>query len=548
MEKPSQAESLRWNARLATLASFFLVSLMIACIVSSLLLIVQLIYPGLAAGYLVPVCIVIGLEASLGQRRLRNFSFPQPEWIAYRTAEFVTIILVLRLVVYSMSGFQQLWIDLQGWPASFWESMLTMDFMIVLFLAFFAWGANHMLSEDILLLESDEERLNKEMLGVEVEERSQAQQRLRDMVVFLGCGLVLATTVVRIAGRSDQASFSVIRATFINVVVYFLLALVLFSLTYFSVLRMNWIIQRSQVHQGMASRWFLYSLLFIGVLAVIVGLLPTSYSQGLLGTLSSLFYALLNGLRFLITLILFPFVLFVNWLMSLFRSSKAPDALPPIAAPTIPTYQPGFHADWFELIKSLVFWSTLIGLIVFSLYYFMRENRESIQKIRRIPLALSIENLIRRLITWIKGMNRRISISIDASLGRFRRPSNRESSGNGWRFANPRNLTTRQRVIFFYLAMLRRGGEHGVARQPSQTPNEYALQLENALHATPAVEGQPVSDISVEVNSLTEEFLEARFSQHPITMEQASLARSYWDHIRRAMQARLQGKGRQNET
>jgi hypothetical protein len=44
-----------------------------------------------------------------------------------------------------------------------------------------------------------------------------------------------------------------------------------------------------------------------------------------------------------------------------------------------------------------------------------------------------------------------------------------------------RKLSPRQQVQFYYLAMLRRGSEHGHARQPTQTPYEYARALENQI-------------------------------------------------------------------
>ena len=100
MENTSLAHGFSWNTRIATLASFVLVSLMVAFIVSTLVVLIRLIYPEFGGGFLVTVSILIGLVASMGQRRLRGQVFPQPRWIAYRTAEFITIILVLRILSY----------------------------------------------------------------------------------------------------------------------------------------------------------------------------------------------------------------------------------------------------------------------------------------------------------------------------------------------------------------------------------------------------------------------------------------------------------------
>jgi hypothetical protein len=82
-------------------------------------------------------------------------------------------------------------------------------------------------------------------------------------------------------------------------------------------------------------------------------------------------------------------------------------------------------------------------------------------------------------------------------------------------------LTPRDRVQYFYLAMVRRGGQRGMPRKPSQTPREYAATLENQL-----------PEVDDEIHSLTDAFLEARYSRHDVTPEQASLVQRIWDRIK----------------
>lgn len=515
---------------------------MVACIISTLVVIVRLIYPLFPGTFLIPICFLLGLEASFTQLRLRGTGFPQLKWIAYRTAEFFAIILGLRIVVYWIMGFDRLWVDISGWPETFWESLLPMEFMLILFLAFLAWGANHMLADDILLLESNEEQINKEMLGVEVTERSQAQQRLRDMVVFMGCGLILATAIIRIAGWSSQSSANDIRQTFTNVVLYFLLALVLFSLTHFSVLRMNWIVQHSRVSRSIGIRWIILSSVLILLLAFLASVLPTSYSMGLLGTLSTWFYALLDVVRFLVSIILLPFILLINWLMSLFGSADTPNAAVPIPTPALTLNRPLFQGEWFELVKSSMFWITLIGLIGFSLYYYFKENQDLILKLRNFPVVQAILGIFDRVVTWLKQGLRQVASGVDASLALIRRPFRRETGTSAWQFIRPRDLSNRQQVIFYYMAMLRRGGEHGVARLESQTPFEYAAKLSAVLDDSSTITLTTVPDVKADVTSLTDKFQEARYSEHLVSAEEAMQARDNWNHIRRMIQALLPGR------
>jgi hypothetical protein len=88
-----------------------------------------------------------------------------------------------------------------------------------------------------------------------------------------------------------------------------------------------------------------------------------------------------------------------------------------------------------------------------------------------------------------------------------------------------RSLDPRRQIYFFYLAMIRRGGEQGVTRKPSQTPSEYAATLEKAL---PSAEQ--------DIESITEAFVEARYSRQDVDPGTVNRVKATWGRIRAAMQ------------
>jgi hypothetical protein len=90
-----------------------------------------------------------------------------------------------------------------------------------------------------------------------------------------------------------------------------------------------------------------------------------------------------------------------------------------------------------------------------------------------------------------------------------------------------RALDPRRQVYFFYQAMVRRGGEEGVPRKPSQSPSEYAAQLEKAL---------PSEEEDIE--ALTRAFVEARYSLLDVDTTKASRVKEIWGRIRRALQGK----------
>ena len=99
------------------------------------------------------------------------------------------------------------------------------------------------------------------------------------------------------------------------------------------------------------------------------------------------------------------------------------------------------------------------------------------------------------------------------------------------RLVLPRALDPRRQIYFYYLAMIRRGGEQGIPRQPSQTPSEYAASLEKEL-----------PDASQDIDSITDAFVEARYSRHEMDLQKANWVKEIWGRIRRALHGKQTGK------
>jgi hypothetical protein len=96
---------------------------------------------------------------------------------------------------------------------------------------------------------------------------------------------------------------------------------------------------------------------------------------------------------------------------------------------------------------------------------------------------------------------------------------------------NIRALDPRRQIYFFYLAMIRRGGEQGIPRKPSQSPSEYAATLRNDL---PAVEN--------DIDSITQAFARARYSRDVVNVGEVGRVKAAWGRIRRALQSKRKSK------
>jgi hypothetical protein len=127
---------------------------------------------------------------------------------------------------------------------------------------------------------------------------------------------------------------------------------------------------------------------------------------------------------------------------------------------------------------------------------------------------------------WLIGLFRKAQKGMVEAFeaGRERlRLLRRMSTGPSKGWISIRALDSRQRIIFFYLSLIRRGGERGLPRKLSQTPYEYAATLEKTL-----------PESNADIDSLTDEFIKARYSRQPIQDEEATFVRRLWGRISKA--------------
>jgi hypothetical protein len=359
------------------------------------------------------------------------------------------------------------------------------------------------------------------------------------MSLFFGVGIVLVlfTALTRIdlhvnvLGNNDLVLLDLpaLAGGGGSTLLYFMLGLGLLSQTQFITLHVRWDTRSIPVSAMLAGRWAIYSLAFLAILAALVSLIPTSYSLGPL----QLLYYLINLAVYVILWIGKAIVDIVLGLFELFASPLLPKnslqlpklPIPPTPGPeTLPGGSAAVPPAWWQLVQSLAFWGIFLAVLIFSVVQYLREHQDVLAALRKVPGW----HLLVRLWGWINGLFSSIKSGVTSAVQagqarlRARRNAARERLEHG--FLSLRRLDARQRVAFFYLALVRRGGESGLPRSQSQTPSEYAANLEIAL-----------PDVDREIASLTEAFIEARYTQWPVQPEKAGLVRAAWEKIRSAL-------------
>jgi Domain of unknown function (DUF4129) len=530
MSKQELIETFNRNERLTTFLTHAVASLMLTCAVVSIVQIGEYLLPSWDGTYLIILSFLVSLEAMISHRTMKGIYMFTPEWMLYRVTEWIILLVGLKLVLYAMHGFGQLWLDLPLWRQDFVQNFFTGEYLVDLVLLFFFWFVANIFSEELSRLEGDEKVLRAERETGIIEHRPEVRRSLANLILVIGGAMIILAAFMRLDWEALWGNRPPPNVDVLNILIYFLLALVLLSMTQFSILRVHWILDRVPIERDLATRWLIYAAAFLFILAVLAFILPTQYSIGfwaVLGYLLSLVITFISAIAFLLTL---PVIL----LLALFASLLGRQAPQVPAAPRPPQPPPVLIANgagWPEILKSILFWLIFLGVIGFSLYSYLQRHQEWLQNLRRMPLMGWMLDGFTKFWDWLRRVNRSVTDSVGAGLRRFRERQMERLEQAGGRFVSLRRLSPRQKVLFYYLAMVRRSSEHGLPRRPYQTPNEYAQTLE-----------QHLPEVDDEVNSITGHFNEARYSRHEITTQHAGQVQQFWQRIRTALHKTFQGR------
>jgi hypothetical protein len=367
-----------------------------------------------------------------------------------------------------------------------------------------------------------------------------AHQRLVNLIFSLGIALVILTVLTRINVRTILANESGMPDVQVSrfsgaeagALLYFVFGLTLLSLSRLMSLQTHWNRLRIPVaSKNMTRQWGIYSLSFLFLLAVVVSVLPAGDSFGLFDVLRTLLSFIVGVLFFIGQLFLLLISLLFSLPLLLLRGEPVSEALPP--APPLPVMPPveasapmQSSAAW-AMVRSIFLWGTLVLILVFALIQFARQHgglREGLRKSRLANwLVLAWHWLSRNAQKTGGTLARALTDGWQAIASRLEGKRILPPAG----LLNLRSLDPRRRVYFFYLAMIRRGSEQGLERKPSQTPAEYATILERAL---PSAEE--------DIDSITEAFVEARYSRQDVDASKANVVKETWGRIRRALQSK----------
>jgi hypothetical protein len=226
----------------------------------------------------------------------------------------------------------------------------------------------------------------------------------------------------------------------------------------------------------------------------------------------------------IVFLILFIISYGLGLLLSLFSGQQSPaqDTMPRTIPPPPPPAQAAADPNpWWAVIRSLVFWTILFGVIGYSFFHYARD---------RWGLFAGVS--LGRFSTWLRSLWRRIRRDARRTRQAIQEQIRRRLAGRSRaqmrrRLFSLRRLSPRERVRYFYVSVLHRSERQGFGRGAGQTPFEYEQVLLREL-----------PDAADEIHALTEHFIEARYTEHDVDEEREHQAQTVWQRIKKLLVSR----------
>jgi hypothetical protein len=508
-----------------------LLVLMMGCVGLVISQVMRRLAPGWPYASLPWLCILISMEAMASWYITQRAADLEVSPITSLIIEWIVLLILLRLFLSLNSGVGHLFQEIPLWQRDFLGHFFDTQYVFFILLSAGVWGLTRFFVGDLAETRGDELIINVEAVGGVSSDRYSVRQRMATVILTIGFFLVALTALLFLDARYVSKVLYISRAGLLALIFYFLFGLALLSQVQFSVLRARWIWDRIDFDPGLLKRWTIFSLFFLALVSAVAFILPTGYSLGLLATLRYLLNILVVGLYAIFFVLAIPFV----WLMSLLGKGKVqeqpPEQLPPPQMPQMPDQGPSAPVPWIEFLKSLLFWVIFLGLIGYAFFHYIRQNQALMEKLRKVRLFNWLAGTWKWFVGVLRGWNVEIGAAVQAGLQRLRLRRESAQQQLAQRFVNPRRMTPRQRVMFFYLAMVRRGSERGLPRQPDQTPAEYARLLHRNLE-----------EVDQDIEAITGDFMEARYTRHEIVPDRAARVRQAWEHIKRALKERPERK------
>lgn len=522
----------------------FLIAILVTALIAGPIVVIRLASPNPAWRFLTLSVFLVALEAVYTSRWLAHPDRRQLNRTTYRLAELIVIAVALRLLTWALTG------GIPGWqvwrtyllaPLSFFDGL----FFGYLLCALFAWERAASFSAYLraLSISHAEERFYT-MSHDEQRQRSwdRPVDRQRPTVFrsfvgsWLGGGLILglcaALSTVDLAtvdigdGVRNIARLGLDNSMLLALLVYFILGLWMISQSRLEMMRARWLADGVDADERIINNWRRSSIAILLLFALVAAFLPIGSTFAAAVVLQAIFGAILfvSQIAFLILTTLLVALLS---LLGLGAPPEETEQLLPAPTPTAPPAPPPAPVDeTTALIAGGFFWVLVAAVALIALIFFLRDRGVTLQVEPLARLLAVVKEWFRRLRSGAARGATTVQSSLRRGLAALRPGGDRSRAP--WRFLRVNALPPREQIRYFYLSTVRRAADEGVPREGSETPSEYARDLQAQW-----------PEAEEEIEALTGAFLEARYSPRDYEPDEINPIKEVWKRVRRTIRSRL---------
>lgn len=539
-EPPGRFRVDKWTRRLIRP---LLVALMATSVSIALLVILQIVIPEQSWMSLWIVCFLVALETAYTTTWLAEPGSHGVDKFAYRAAEFVIILVVVRLFswIFFGSGIPTT-AELETIFAQPMTILATGGFLTSLFVALAAWIVAGALSETLSQLDLSLYEISyysrplverKELMDDQPIQISRGTLVDRFVRVWLTGGTLLvflaALSSFDIPDLVTETNILAVNrlglhpAMLVALLFYFLCGFWLLSYARMSLMNARWLMNGVAKEANVERSWQRSSLIVLAAIALIAAFLPIGSTVLFSQIVAVLISVVLYLLRLLFVLLLAP----IAWVLSLLgRDTQQFEELieqpPPLQPPPMPLQEPPPPNEFVNLVLSSTFWTIIIVVTLAAFLFFLRERGYKLN-------WQTLRQMWQQATTWMRTMweviSGRANQTQQALRLRFRSSKTEEAAEPGkgprWRFVRLNSLSPQEQIRYFYLSTVRRAGEQGIKRQDSETPLEYVQDLKKSW-----------PEAEEDLEDLTGAFIQARYSPRPIEKEEIIPVKARWKRVR----------------
>jgi len=512
--------------------NFLLISLMLSCFAFVLGSSFHIINPGWQATVFQALSFFVALESLLLRYFQRKESRFSQNGVLGIIAELFFIILITKMLSMLHEGFSTLWTQISSWQQDFWNNFFDANMLFNVLGILFVWMLTWVFSQPLTQLEEDHELMEQEKLGIVFTDRRKARRNLINLIFILGFMMILLISLTnyfletQIINQTESKPFLPV------LIIYFAAGFVFLSINQYAIMKTYWYLNGISVNPDLAKRWFFYSILFIIFVIFIIIFLPNDFTVGfdpLLDIAYQIFLFLFTLVQFLI---IFPIALILTLISALFTGEPVQDLIQDQAQEYVPiTPQINAQTPWPELIKSVLFWVIFIIIIVLTIRFYFKNNIYLKSLISNFRFGKWLKDLWRWIKEGFTNFKRTASTRYKKGLKNIRVFLKEHPLKLTKLVGITRKMPPRQVIIITYLEWIRWNFELGRKRKKSETPLEFANTC-NQFY-------KEASDL---VNTFTNGFIDARYSNHPINEVQAQEAKRLLIKLKEAFEQKQENQ------